>query len=185
MRCWMASGRVFRLPTHPDVAAFHEGFADLVAMLMHFSYSDVVRAAIERSGAMLETDALLLSLASQFGHTTGSEGPLRSAINPAGLGQHKEGSIRRYDEVGDEPHERGSVLVTAIVRSIRDGTAAEDEAIPSPGTSGSAASSGPRNSPGTLAIRQAHWHRNSFRSAYVPSTTARRSTCVLANICEL
>ena len=57
----------FRLPTHPDVAAFHEGFADLVAMLMHFSYSDVVRAAIERSGAMLETDALLLSLASQFG----------------------------------------------------------------------------------------------------------------------
>ena len=108
----------FRLPTHPDVAAFHEGFADLVAMLMHFSYSDVVHAAIERSGTKLETDALLLSLAAQFGHTTGSDGALRSAINPAGLGQHKEGGIRRYDEAGDEPHERGSLLVTAIFEAF-------------------------------------------------------------------
>ena len=108
----------FRLPTHPDVAAFHEGFADLVAVLMHFSYSDVVHAAIERSGAKLETDALLLSLASQFGHTTGSGGPLRSAIDPAALGQHEERGIRRYDEVGDEPHERGSLLVTAIFEAF-------------------------------------------------------------------
>lgn len=104
----------FRLPTHPDVAAFHEGFADLVAMLMHFSYSDVVHAAIDRSGAKLETDALLLSLATQFGHTTGSCGPLRSAIDPAGLGQDEERNVRRYDQVGDEPHDRGSLLVTAI-----------------------------------------------------------------------
>jgi hypothetical protein len=108
----------FRLATHPDVSAFHEGFADLVAMLMHFSYPDVVHAAIERSGAKLETDALLLSLASQFGHTTGSGGPLRSAINLAGLGQHEEGSIRRYDEAGDEPHERGSLLVTAMFEAF-------------------------------------------------------------------
>jgi hypothetical protein len=110
--------RRFRLPTHPDVAAFHEGFADLVAMLMHFSYSDVVHAAIERSGAKLETDALLLSLAFQFGHTTGSGGPLRSAINPAGLGQHEERSIQGYDEAGDEPHARGSLLVTAIFEAF-------------------------------------------------------------------
>ncbi len=108
----------FRLPTHPDVAAFHEGFADLVAMLMHFSYSDVVHAAIERSGAKLETDALLLSLASQFGHTTGSGGPLRSAINTAGLGQHEERCIQGYDEAGDEPHARGSLLVTAIFEAF-------------------------------------------------------------------
>jgi hypothetical protein len=108
----------FRLPTHPDVAAFHEGFADLVAILMHFSYSDVVRAAIERSGAGLETDALLLALASQFGHTTGSGGSLRSAIDPAGLGQHEKGSVRRYDEAGDEPHERGSLLVTAMFEAF-------------------------------------------------------------------
>lgn len=107
----------FRLPTHPDVAAFHEGFADLVAMLMHFSYSDVVHAAIERSGAKLETDALLLSLALQFGHTTGSGGPLRSAINTAGLGQHEE-RIQGYDEAGDEPHARGSLLVTAMFEAF-------------------------------------------------------------------
>ncbi|UEM08420.1 hypothetical protein J4G43_026880 [Bradyrhizobium barranii subsp. barranii] len=106
----------FRLPTHPDVSAFHEGFADLVAILMHFSYSDVVRAAIERSG--VTPDEVLLSIATQFGHTTGSCRPLRSAIDPAGLGQDKEGSVRRYDEVGDEPHERGSLLVTAIFEAF-------------------------------------------------------------------
>src|SRR4029453_5086227 len=66
----------------------------------------------------LETDALLLSLASQFGHTTGSGGPLRSAIDPAALGQPEGRGIRRYDEVGDEPHERGSLLVTAIFEAF-------------------------------------------------------------------
>ncbi|WP_152535436.1 peptidase M4 [Bradyrhizobium sp. Ai1a-2] len=108
----------FRLPTHPDVPAFHEGFADLVAILTHFSHSDVVRAAIERSGAKLETDALLLSLASQFGHTTGSDGPLRSAITLAGPGQHEEGSIELYETAGDEPHKRGSLLVTAMFEAF-------------------------------------------------------------------
>ncbi|WP_439397239.1 hypothetical protein ACRQ5Q_09100 [Bradyrhizobium sp. PMVTL-01] len=106
----------FRLPTHPDVSAFHEGFADLVAILMHFSYSDVVRAAIERSG--VAPDEVLLSLATQFGHTTGSCRPLRSAIDPAGLGQDKERSVGRYDQIGDEPHERGSLLVTAIFEAF-------------------------------------------------------------------
>lgn len=106
----------FRLPTHPDVPAFHEGFADLVAILMHFSYSDVVRAAIERSG--VAPDEVLLSLATQFGHTTGSCRPLRSAIDPAGLGQDRERSVRRYDQTGDEPHERGSLLVTAIFEAF-------------------------------------------------------------------
>ena len=108
----------FRLATHPDVAAFHEGFADLVAIFMHFSYREVVHAAIERSGARLEADALLVSLASQFGHTTGSNGPLRSAIDLAGLGGHGEGSVGRYDQAGQEPHERGSLLVTALFEAF-------------------------------------------------------------------
>jgi hypothetical protein len=40
----------FSLPTGPDVLGFHEGFADLVALLQHFSYPDVVRAAVRRAG---------------------------------------------------------------------------------------------------------------------------------------
>ncbi len=33
-------------PTNVDVPAFHEGFSDLVALFLHFSYADVVEQAI-------------------------------------------------------------------------------------------------------------------------------------------
>lgn len=59
----------FRLPTNPDVLAFHEGFADLVAIFLHFTHRGVVRAAIERSDGSPESDKLLLSVAQQFGQT--------------------------------------------------------------------------------------------------------------------
>ena len=36
----------FYAPTRPDVLGFHEGFADLVALFLHFSYPDVVEQAI-------------------------------------------------------------------------------------------------------------------------------------------
>jgi hypothetical protein len=105
----------FRLPTNPDVLAFHEGFADLVAIFLHFSYREVVKAAIERSDGQLESDNLMLSIATQFGHTTGSRGPLRSGIDTAQWGNDgKKQDVKRYDGTTGEPHELGSVLVTAI-----------------------------------------------------------------------
>lgn len=36
-------------PSNPDVAAFHEGFSDLIALLMRFRYKDVVRRGLEES----------------------------------------------------------------------------------------------------------------------------------------
>ena len=36
-------------PTNVDVPAFHEGFSDLVALFLHFSYADVVEQAIRES----------------------------------------------------------------------------------------------------------------------------------------
>ena len=37
-------------PTNVDVPAFHEGFSDLVALFLHFTYADVVEQAIRDSG---------------------------------------------------------------------------------------------------------------------------------------
>ena len=114
----------FRLPTNPDVLAFHEGFADLVAIFLHFSYRDVVRAAIERTTGSLESDTLLLSVALQFGQTmTRSDataaGPLRSAIDVAGWGEEaQEATPGRYDDVSTEPHERGRLLVSAVFEAF-------------------------------------------------------------------
>jgi hypothetical protein len=112
----------FRLATNPDVLAFHEGFADLVAILMHFSYQDVVRAAIERSAGMPATDGLLLSVAQQFGQTmtrTNQSGPLRSAIDEVGFGSVNSASKpKTYAEAGPEPHTLGSVLVSAVFEAF-------------------------------------------------------------------
>ena len=39
----------FLTPTNVDVPAFHEGFADSVALFLHFTYADVVERAIGES----------------------------------------------------------------------------------------------------------------------------------------
>jgi hypothetical protein len=111
-----------RLATNPDVLAFHEGFADLVAIFMHFSYRDVVRAAIERSPGMPVRDGLLLSVAKQFGQTMtrpDQSGPLRSAIDDAGIrNANSEAQPKMYAEAGQEPHALGSVLVSAVFEAF-------------------------------------------------------------------
>jgi len=100
----------FAEPTHPDVLAFHEAFADLVAIFQRFSYPEVVLAAIRRSRGALHQSQLLAQVASQFGHTTGCQGPLRTALEA-------EGALRQYDEQL-APHALGSVLVSAIFEAF-------------------------------------------------------------------
>jgi hypothetical protein len=111
-----------RLATNPDVLGFHEGFADLVAIFMHFSYREVVRAAIERSAGMPEMDGLLLSVAQQFGQTmtrTNQSGPLRSAIDEEGFGDaNSKSKPKLYTGAGQEPHALGSVLVSAVFEAF-------------------------------------------------------------------
>jgi len=97
----------FIVPTNTDVVAFHEAFADLVAIFQHFSYAEVVLIAIRRCKGSLQHANLLTQLAGQFGHTTGQNGPLRSAI------ETDIGHPRRY-RADLEAHHLGSVLVSAV-----------------------------------------------------------------------
>jgi hypothetical protein len=109
----------FRVPTNPDVLAFHEAFADLVAIFQHFSYRHVVRQAIERTGGEPEMDSLLASVAMQFGQTTDREGPLRSAIDTTGLGSQKtDMEPKPYNPKEPDPHELGTVLVSAVFEAF-------------------------------------------------------------------
>lgn len=98
----------FSRPTGPDVLAFHEAFADLVAIFQHFSYKEVVLAGLRKSRGQLAGADLLTGLARQFGHTTGSDRPLRTAVDETG----------RVYEPGLEPHELGSVLVSAVFEAF-------------------------------------------------------------------
>lgn len=119
----------FMEQTNPDVAAFHEAFADLAALLRHFTHREVLLDAIQRTGGRLYSPALkgnpladqaaqswlaagdkernpLIELAGQVGEATGLHKGLRSAI----------GRPKTMREIYDttECHERGSILVAAV-----------------------------------------------------------------------
>ncbi|HEU4889220.1 MAG TPA: peptidase M4 [Thermoanaerobaculia bacterium] len=122
----------FMEATNPDVLAFHEAFADIVALFQHFKFEEVVRDTLQRSGGVLHRFDLaprsgvagqrsdqpifiigempegnpLLDLARQFGESMGRRAALRSALgvapNPRALAE------------ATEAHERGAVLVAAV-----------------------------------------------------------------------
>lgn len=104
----------FASPTGRDVLAFHESFADLIAVFQHFSYPQVVLSAIRQSRGNLLAAELLTGIATQFGHTTGSKQPLRTAIDVTS----PEDAPLQYADAGDEPHERGRVLTAAVFEAF-------------------------------------------------------------------
>ena len=113
-------------PTNVDVPAFHEGFSDLVALFLHFTYTEVVEQAIRDSGGRIAHGSLLTDIAREFGYArsrTGRADALRSGVDVAGLATFdsdvppgKEGP-RVYDPKL-EPHALGSVLVSAVFEAF-------------------------------------------------------------------
>jgi hypothetical protein len=106
----------FIRPTNPDVLAFHEAFADIVALLLHCSDPEVLRHQIVQCQGDLWGDTLLGRLATQLGQAIGKRAGLRNAIGS----QTKTGEWiptpvdpQAYRTVAEE-HERGAILVAAI-----------------------------------------------------------------------
>jgi hypothetical protein len=107
--------RRFHEPTNDDVLAFHEAFADIVALFQHFSLEGSLRDQIVRSRGDLSHENLLAKLAVQFGQQTGRRGPLRDAIGAIVNGKWVPKIARQTDyQEATEPHARGSVLVAAV-----------------------------------------------------------------------
>jgi hypothetical protein len=118
----------FSDPTGPDAAAFHEGFADIVALLQHFSYKESLLDTIQRTGGFIHRKQLaadapregaiaaiqaeigednpMVDLARQFGEAMGYRKALRSAL---GTPQDPTVLERTF-----EPHDRGAILVAAV-----------------------------------------------------------------------
>ena len=107
--------RRFNEPTNPDVLAFHEGFADVVALMQRFTMHDVLVHEIARTRGDIEAESILGSLAVQFGRGSGRGGALRQAI-----GRRQDGEWRRNapdpDALREQltPHARGAVFVSAV-----------------------------------------------------------------------
>jgi hypothetical protein len=108
--------RRFREPTNADVLAFHEAFADIVALFQHFSMPEALRQQIASTRGDLGAENLLAELAVQFGNATGTYGGLRNAIGTFDSNrQWTPASPSPADyQHSTEAHARGSVLVAAV-----------------------------------------------------------------------
>jgi hypothetical protein len=118
----------FMEATSPDTLAFHEGFADIVALFQHFSFKEVLLDVIKKTGGLiyrpniasgietaegeeaiageLSTSNPLVQLAKQFGEAMGQRAALREALGT------KPNS--KDIEILVEPHARGAILVAAV-----------------------------------------------------------------------
>ncbi len=98
--------RRYQEPSNLDVLAFHEAFADIVALFHHFTLPELLRFEIARTRGDLRIGRLMADLAQEFGEAIGRSKALRSAIGV----DPKE--INYADTT--EPHSRGSILVAAV-----------------------------------------------------------------------
>jgi hypothetical protein len=101
---------------NPDVLAFHEAFADIVALFQHFSYPGVLQSQIARTRGNLATESMLGQLAQQFGKASGRGEALRDALgskNEKGEWAPRKPDVRELERTS-EPHARGAILVAAV-----------------------------------------------------------------------
>lgn len=103
--------------TNPDVPAFHEAFADVVALLQRFSNTKLLEHQIEQTRGKLDDYSVMGELATQFGQAMNTgRGALRGAIgeyDKNGKWTKTFPNPARYQNVY-EAHERGAILVATI-----------------------------------------------------------------------
>jgi hypothetical protein len=128
----------FMEDTHIDVPAFHEGFADLIALLHHFTCAPLVEAAIEETGGV--GVRALLDLGRQLGESDNRAGgrAMRSMLDAYTEAARGDGPGESAWEESDdieklfsekptlrlsaagprECHDRGAVLVAAVMEAF-------------------------------------------------------------------
>lgn len=129
----------FTEPTNPDVLAFHEAFADLTALFLHFSHKEALRDTILKTGGRLyqfelRPDAAPLanrtpatnddSMVPRIGGETGARNPLVELAQQFGEASGMGRGLRTALDMRPDPtalsahvhdaHFRGSILVAAV-----------------------------------------------------------------------
>jgi len=103
--------------THVDSLAFHEAFADIVALFQHFNCQDALKAQIAKTRGDLASENLLGQLAQEFGKAIGHYGSLRDALGKYNeekeIWEPHKPNPSEYRSV-KEPHDRGAILVATV-----------------------------------------------------------------------
>lgn len=129
-------------PSSPEQAGFHEGFADVIALLSIFSLPDVVervidlgnlnggdseRVALKNLTAESISNSVILGLGEEFGQESSDEktGTRKNALRrsvalkpPSELTPPQPNDYYMNDKEFEEPHRRGELLVAAIMRAF-------------------------------------------------------------------
>jgi hypothetical protein len=102
--------RRYEESSNPDVPAFHEAFADIVALFQHFANTALVESSIAQTDGKLTSARMLSGLALQFGQATGRGQALRDYLAM---------DMAQLDYAGTtEPHARGAILVRTIYEAF-------------------------------------------------------------------
>ena len=129
----------FTEPTNPDTLAFHEAFADLTALFLHFGHKEALYDTIQKTGGRLydfelRPDADLPQHAPSAGQAKATRPAITAQIarrNPlielakqfgeaSGMNKGLRSALgtppdpKAMEKAGDEPHARGSLLVAAV-----------------------------------------------------------------------
>ncbi len=109
-----------RDPSNPDVLAFHEAFADIVALFQQFGIESLLAREVAATRGRLDMSMLFGGLARQFGEGTGRGRPLRTYPDlPAGIAYGTTTA----------PHDLGQILVAAVYRAFLSIAARRTEAL--------------------------------------------------------
>lgn len=112
--------RYFNTPSNRDVFAFHEAFADVVALLQRFSNQDLLRRQIRLAKGKLTNKNLMGQMAQQFGQASGGRGGLRQYFG--NFDDAGNWAVKRPDpeQIASEtePHKRGALLVAAMFQAL-------------------------------------------------------------------
>jgi hypothetical protein len=97
-----------------DMLAFHEAFADIVAIFQHFTLPGLLLDQIQKTRGQLGNNSYLAKLAVQFARSTDRGSALRNALGEFdGSGNRLPPDPSAYARTL-EPHARGAILVAAV-----------------------------------------------------------------------
>lgn len=118
----------FDVPGLPDQPAFHEAFADIVALLSVFSMQGIVSRLISlrEGGILLESDVTteqlhtlaLVKMADELGDAV--HGERGSGLRNSAKLEPTEAWKDPTNAEWEEPHRRGEILVAAVMRALME-----------------------------------------------------------------